>query len=141
MRETQGSGLCARGQDPEGIVLVPDLVPAHLSSVEALGGNPVRIVGQSARVDSVGTQHAEAAAAAHQDRTDRERRFEPDAEMAFAGLPGIAKVHPVPFGRGGLRPEDVPGTIGELDGLFGAMDPLDEGGRVEVVGSERSRER
>ena len=71
----------------------------------------------------------------------RDRGLEADAEMARPGDLGIAEEHAVPLGLRAGGPDDVTRTVALGHRLLDAIDPLHEGGRVEIVGPQRRDER
>jgi len=59
--------------------------------LDALGWDPVSVSGKIAGIGRIRLQHAQRAAAAGEDRADRDGGFEADPEMARAGSLGVAE--------------------------------------------------
>ena len=110
-------------------------------SRDALGGDPLRLIGQVARIAGLGPKHAHLAAGTGQYGTRGDGGLEADAEMPRPRDLRVAEIYAVPLGLRAGSPGDMTRTVTLRHRLLDAVDPLREGGGIEIVGPERRDER
>src|SRR5579859_4144866 len=124
MTESHSAGLGARRQDPDGKASLIDRIRRSAMIQDALGRQPLRLVGEVAGIRRFRTQDTELIAAANQDRANGDRGLESYAQVAHAGLRRCPILEHAATGFRGPRPDHLPQSLWIWQCTLGAVDPF-----------------
>ena len=140
MRKTQRARRRPRRQHPHRQLPGSDFLLRDFTVFHPCGLHPVPVVFQSARINRLRPEHAQAAAPADQDTAGKNRGFKSNPQMPHPGFVGIAELAAGMPRPGGVRPERPPGffrLVRTGNRNFPPVHPLRKRRRIQIFRLDR----